>query len=350
MTIISNNNRYIDITDTLRVGYNFEKSMYYVTNKNTTTFRATPELIQEVLRALDIQNIKDTTLQALKDNLEVVTNIYYTWEDTGAYIKSIQFNEFSEYPIILDCEKSKLYIENSTVIYDLTTNESPRVVRVPRLCSFYKDILGLSISKELMLAIYELLITYYEPYCYNHIATREEDTEPLKYSNVFELSNFDKSAYTTYTCTSNPNNIFNPTSIGSIISMDADSNTIYLRYAIPAETLEKYFITKGSKIDVLNAEIEETGSTYSNDGTYTIESIEDNMIKVKESIPLNYSFPYATCYVLSVSNTITSMSRNDNTITVSTMSPNLLVGDTIHVENTTINKVEQELLKVLKLL
>jgi hypothetical protein len=115
--------------------------------------------------------------------------------------------------------------------------------------------------------------------------------------------------------------------------MEANTNTIYLRHPISDENIKKYYLTTGSKVNVYNATIQDLGSTYSNDGTYTIEDIQENIIKVKENIPLNYSFPYLELYVESVNVTVTSMSRADSTITVSTMPSNLLIGDTIYIEN-----------------
>ena len=91
---MANNKRYIDIDEDTRVGYNFIQSKFYVTNKETTTYRSTVADIQKVLRALNIRNITDEQLTLLRSDMEVLTDIYYTLEDNGAYVHTIQFNDF----------------------------------------------------------------------------------------------------------------------------------------------------------------------------------------------------------------------------------------------------------------
>ena len=131
------NKRYIDVDADTRVGFNYIKQKFYVTNKEYTTYRTSIAEIQEVLHALEITDITDEELQNLKDYTEDLYKVTYTLQDTGAYIHTLQFNDFADYPLTLDCEKKKLYIMNSTIIYDLTLNESPRNVRIPRILSFY---------------------------------------------------------------------------------------------------------------------------------------------------------------------------------------------------------------------
>ena len=151
------NTRYIDITPYTRLGYSYMQDKYYVINKGSTTYRTTIEEIQNVLYSLDITDIEDNTIQGFKDTMEEITDLYYTLSDTGSYISSIQFNDFSDYALVMNCDKAKMYIKNSPIIFDLETKESPKIVRVPRLCSFYKETLGLHISADDMLTLYELL-------------------------------------------------------------------------------------------------------------------------------------------------------------------------------------------------
>ena len=328
--------RYIDINLHTRVGYNFPKGKFYVINKATTTYRDSVNEIQEVLHALDISSVSDSEIEALKSDTEILANIYYTWEDNGSYIRTLQFNEFKNYPLLIDCTKAKLQILNSNVIYDLKTDESPKIVRVPRLCSFYKDVLGLVIPKDTMLALYNLLVSYYNPTCYNQIEARENKETPLYYNNNFILSNFNNTSIAVYNCTKNPNNIFTPTNIGNIVSVDANTNIITLTESIPQEVIEEYSIKAGTPIIIQGSETIVNEIPYTCDGTYSIESITDNYIKVEGTIPTSYTFPYYTCSVLAYSYTTSSIAREDNSITLTSSPSNILVGDTIYVEGATI--------------
>ena len=152
------NLRYIQIDDDTRVGYSYVKEKFYVTNKGYTTYRDTIEQIQAVLTSMDITGIPDMEIQALTDSLETLHNVYYTWNDEGSYIKSLQFNDFSENVLVLNCEKKKIYVTNSNIVYDLEINESIKNVRVPYLCSYYKSKLGIDIPQEDMLYFYNLLV------------------------------------------------------------------------------------------------------------------------------------------------------------------------------------------------
>lgn len=328
---MANNKRYIDIDEDTRLGYNFIQGKFYVTNKETTTYRSTVKDIQKVLHALDINTFTDEEITLLKSDMEVLTDIYYTWEDTGAYIHTIQFNEFKDHPLTLDALKSKFYIMNSNVIFDLHTDESPKVVRIPRLCSYYKDILGIVIPQETMLALYEYMLSFYYPTCYNQIIKRKNPKEPLYYNNVFLLSNYSDTSKAVYSCTSNPHENYNPEDIGQIISINPDNNYITLLDPIPEETIEKYHIREGSSVIVNGASTLINNVLYTNNGTYTILRMQDNLLQVEGTIPISYTFPFYTCSLLASSYTITEMSRNNNTITTLEPPNNILIGDTIYV-------------------
>ena len=263
------NTRYIDIDTDTRVGYNYIKKKYYVTNKGYTTYRPSIETILEVLHALNITSISEADLTPLMEDIETLHAIYYTWQDNGAYIHSLQFNDFKDYALTLDCEKAKLYIMNSTTVYDLTVNESPKVVRVPQLCNFYKRTLGLEISQTDMLYFYNLLLNFYKPTCYNQIITTEK---PHAYGNTFLLSNYDKTSCAVYNClfnalgTSQPN----PAPIGYISSINNETNTISLIYPYTKENLQV-----GDKIKLYGTNITISDTEYTDDGIYTIQNIPD---------------------------------------------------------------------------
>jgi hypothetical protein len=328
----TDNKRYIDIDTNTRVGYNYIKQQFYVTNKEYTTYRNTLPLIREVLNSLDIpqDNPTDEDIQALKDYTEDLYKVSFTWQDTGAYIHTLQFNDFDKYPLTIDCEKQKLYIMNSTIIYDLTLNESPRNVRIPRILSFYKNTLGLLISIEDMRYFYSLLLSYYTPTCYNQIALNTE-TNKYFYNNKFILSNYNNSSNATYICTYNPNNTAQNTRVAYIVGADATANTLTAYPAITEEDLQGY-----NKTILEGADTTVNETEYTADGTYTIESIEGDTIKVQETIPYSYEFPYKECYVLSAQTTITKMERQTRQITLTNLPENVLTGDVILVSGATV--------------
>ena len=324
------NKRYIDIDVNTRVGFNYIKQKFYVTNKEYTTYRTSIAEIQEVLHALEITDITDEELQNLKDYTEDLYKVTYTLQDTGAYIHTLQFNDFKEYPLTLDCEKQKLYIMNSTIIYDLTLNESPRNVRIPRILSFYKNTLGLLISSEDMRYFYSLLLSYYYPTCYNQISYNEI-TDKYFYNNKFLLSNYSNTSNATYICTYNPNNNAAFTDIGYVVGTNTTNNTIILDKNISEEDLQGY-----NKIIIEGTTTTIDGNEYSADGEYTVEAIGNNILQVAETIPFAYEFPYKECYVLSAQYTITEMNRTNRTITLHEQPDNILVGDVILVSGASV--------------
>ena len=330
------NNRYKDISDYIRVGYNYIKNKFYVSNKGSVTYRNTIKDIQAVLHALNIDYIEDTTIASFKATMEEVTDIYYTLSDTGAYISSLQFNDFSDYPIILDCEKSKLYIKNSTVIYDLKTKESPKIVRVPRLCSFYKEVLGLDISQSDMLELYELITSYYYPTCYVQLQPRNYKEDPLYYGDTLILSNYSESANAVYYWKYNPLNKSIPKNIANITGINANNNQIILKEPLSEETIKEYNLTENSIILVNGVNVQIGDNTYTCDGSYTISDINSNIITVSNTLPINYQYPYYTCSLISDTYNIVSIDRDTNSIEVEETPDNILIGNTICILGTTI--------------
>ena len=328
------NTRFIEIDNDTRVGFNYIKQQYYVTNKTYTTYRKTLPLIREVLNSLDIpqDNPTDEEIEALKGHIETLYKVSYTWQDNGAYIHTLQFNDFKNYPLTIDCEKHKLYIMNSTIIYDLTLNESPRNVRIPRILSFYKNTLGLLISTEDMRYFYSLLLSYYYPTCYNQIALNT-DTNKFFYNNMFLLSNYSNTSQAEYQCTYNPNNTAEYTRVAYVTSADASANTITTATPITEEDLQGYntIILKGA-----DTYMPETETTYTADGKYVVDTIEGNTIKVAGTIPYSYEFPFKECYVLSAQAEVIKMERESKKITLTNLPENVLVGDVILISGATI--------------
>ena len=273
------NKRYIDITDVIRVGFNYPKNKFYVTNKDTTTYRTTTEDTLDVLQTLGIDEVTEAQLEFLRDNWETLDKIYYTWDKTGSFIHSIQFNDWHDYPIIMDCHKAKMYIQNSTTIFDLDTAESAEIVRIPLIFNFFQQTLGIEISTNILLAVYNMLLSYYNPEaisslykkyflthrCTNQIAPRSEDDKDkeARYTGIFQTSNFDNNNPVEYTCTNDPLNNPIPVHIGNIGSINADTNTITLTK--PLEAIDPYTIEVGSKIIVVGASTIVDEETYIKD-------------------------------------------------------------------------------------
>lgn len=350
--------RHIVIDNDTKVGYNYLKKQFYVENKETITYRNTANDTLNVLKAInateytpDLEQppieITLEVIQALKDTEETLDTIYYTWQDTGAYISSVEFNEFDKYPLILDLEKQILYIQSSTVLINLTSNESPKVQIVPKLCSFYHDILGLYISEADMLDVYNTLINYYSPTCYNQIAPRtdeEKETNPTLcyYNNNIVLSDYQSISRAKYSCTLNPRNITTNKGIGNIVSLNTTNNIITLADPISLSVIidegTDYTITEnigvGSTVYITDLTETIDGIQYSANGIYTISNISDDFkeIEVAEALPISYEVYYPECKAQMAKYTIKSMTRDTNTIELNENPTNLLVGDTIEVQ------------------
>ena len=330
---MANTLRYIIIDEDTTVGYNYINGSFYVTNKGYTTYRKTVADIIKVLNSIGVdtttKEINPTTIKALKDNTENLHTVSYTLQDNGAYIHTIQFNDFDKYPLTIDCEKAKLYIMNSTIIYDLTLNESPQNIRIPRIQAFYKDTLGLVLSTSELSYYYSLLVSYYYPKCYNQISINENNNK-LYYNNKFLLSNYSNTSKAVYNCTYNPNGNGANTPVGYITSTDSMTNAI-----VTTEPIED--LQEGDTIIVKGTTTLIDENSYSADGTYTIQAMEGTTIVTEETLPLSYSFPYKECYVVSSAYTIQSMSMANSTITLQEQPSNLLTGDIILVSGATVS-------------
>ena len=283
-------------TDTL-VGYNYEFKYYYVTNKETTTERETAEEIKAILDIVDpAHSVSLERIQNLSTMVEPLEHIYYTWEDTGAYIKTVQLNTYKTHPITLDLEVQKLYVMNSDLIFDLTLNEAKNY-RVPYLINYFQDTLGLTVTEIQMNSIYDKLLSFYSPNYYAVIQPREDVSQTLFYTNTIKLSNYNNTAPLSLTLTYNPNNLY------------PEEDAIYL------------------------ADI-----TYINPNTRTIQlrSSVPSQLQVEEPIVSAYEVQYLTCYKVVSKTTISSINRDNFTITLPSAVPNtIVIGDIIHLKGTT---------------
>ena len=336
--------RTITIDTDTSISYIFPDKVFQINNKGTSTTRTTAENAKSVLDIVAPDNAY--TPQDLIDTLvipvETVTKLSYTWNNTGEYIQTIQFNDYAKYPLALDLDKNKLYIMNSNIIYDLTLNESS-VTRINYLQAFYADTLGLLIEENDLKKIYDLLYSFYQPKVYNVIAQRQYDSIgnrlPLSYTNQIKLSNHSDTSKATYTLTMNPNNTYDYTELARILQLQ--ENVITLASTVPEE------IQVGQTLTLYNTNTIVNGTTYSADGNYIVESIGTNTITVNENFPTPYIYEPPTLNAVAYKSLIESVERDTNTIYFDN-SVNLsefLIGDQIQVKGTIIT-TEYETLTV----
>ena len=326
--------RFIYDNDTM-VGYSVLQQAYYVINKDTYTYRETAEEIKKVVDIVAPGNVYTVVqLKKLASTPELLTDLYYTIHDTGAYISSVQINDYDKFPLVLDCDKQVLYIGNSEVVFNLTLNES-RELRVIQIIDFYKDVIGVFLTIQEVTAIYNFLIERYRPYVYNVI--QDTTATPVVYSNIFALSNWNNKSKAVYNCTLNPYNKFTLLDTADIIYTDTSYNTVTCINPTPGILNLK----KGDTVYIQGTETDAQTYTYTADGEYTVYSIETNdtdtraVITLQEAVPASYTFPYPEAYLQTGIANIASISREDSTITLTTAVPDqILIGDIIEVYNT----------------
>ena len=316
-------------TDTT-IGFNYEKHYFYITNKNTTTTRTTAQNAKNVLDVVAPDNtISVDDLISLSTTMEELTELYYTWEDTGAYIKTIQLNDYEDHPLTLDTEKKKLYVMNSPLIFDLTLNEGRRE-RLIQLQAFYRDTLGLDIALTDLQILYTLILSFYNPTCYNVIqsVTTGEEEYTLTYSNVLKLSDYRNISPATYTCTLNPNSLYSFSKIADIQAID--TNIITLTSEVPAD------LKVGSTINLSNTATTIDIATYTSDGSYEVQAIEGNLIFTTENLPASFSVTLPTLNIVAYQTPIVKIDRDEQSITLTKIATDFLIGDRVVIKGTEI--------------
>lgn len=316
--------REIIIDEDTKVGYSFQEKVFYVENKGSRTERDNVANTYKVLLIVaPTTEVQEQDLQDLKDNLEEVTSLSYTLEDTGAYVKTIALNDYFSHPLTIDCSLKKLYIMNTDIVFDLTLNIDHSFI-INDLISYYTKTLGLNIPTSLMTSIYDFLYSYYTPTIYNHV-TRDEDTNTLYYSSLISLSNFNNASPISYTLERNPKALTTPTVLGNIETLDQSNNTIILTQ-IPSAT----FPETHTELSLTTSGI--TSGGISVDETYTYTNRENNIVYVKENLPIEYSFKYPKVYLQSPITSITSISNPTSSVTVSSVT-DFNVGDIVTIYN-----------------
>ena len=88
-----------------KVGYGFQSKLYFIDNKGTRTTRVTSQDIFNVLNIVTnstpytkVDNVVTPITKGMLDSLaetdEEVTSLSCTYEDSGAYIKTITLNDY----------------------------------------------------------------------------------------------------------------------------------------------------------------------------------------------------------------------------------------------------------------
>ena len=322
--------REIIIDQDTKVGYNFQEKIFYIENKNTRTNRTTKEEALEVLLIV----APDTTvslqdLEDLKNTLEVITSLSYTYGDNGAFIKTLALNDYDYNPLVIDCLLHKLYIMNTDIVFDLTLNVNKDFI-IDDLISYYQLTLGLDVPYTLMNAIYTLLLSYYAPAVYNKIENRKDNNSPLYYGKEVCLSNYSGKGSLTYTLEVNPKDETTLELLGNILKIDQDTRTINLTGATPAfadfpesEDLNVYISGVSTKVG---------SDTYTDDGAYTYVSKTTSpaTLTVKENFPIQYEFPFPKAYKISPDTSIVSINNPTATVVV-TSTTGFNVGDTLTI-------------------
>lgn len=323
-----------------KVGFGFQSKTYFVDNKETRTTRDNSQDILNVLNVVtgnssytkrneELTLITTELLEEMATSSEPVTSISITIEDTGAYIKSLVFNDYDYYSMILDCPLHKLYILNTDKVFDLSLTVDPNIY-IDDLIYFYTETLGLSVPRSLMEAVYNRLTLFYKPIIYNEINKRESVEDPLYYTNRIFLSNYSGEGELTYTLTVNPDNKFNEEVLGDIIGLSADDKTISLINTQSA--FNTFPTTEDLSVIIKGLNMKIGSDTYSADGTYTMvmkDTVNKSFI-VQEAIPFDYSFPYPKIYREYPRTNITSVDNTTASIVVSSVS-GFSIGDTLTI-------------------
>lgn len=320
----------VNTEKTIVVGYNYLITQFYVTNKDTTTYRNTAEEVKEIIDIVCPDNtISLSAIVQLSVIYETLEALYYTLSETGSYISSIQLNDHEEYPLCLNPDTNALFIKNSNLIFNLTLNESIDL-RVGMIQSFYKEHVGIQISLPELREIYNVIVNTYKPYVYNLIT--DSSTTPVVFSNSFASSNWSKKGKGTYECVTNPYNTFTNTNTiptTYIEEINSSTNTITTVNNIPSS------LTPNTTISITGTTVEEPTYTYSADGEYTIQSVTDNTIVTKEAIASPYTYNYPKAYINNTTITIDSIDRDTATVTLSdTVPDNITIGDIVYINNT----------------
>ena len=336
--------RNIVIDSDTSVGYIYKEKSFFVENKGSVTKRLATvkeandrltESAHETKEILDIvapaNTVTENDLITLATTYELIKDLSFTYSNDGSYIYSIQFNDYKENPIVLDAEKKKIYIMNTGIIYDLPLNDS-KLARLQYIQSYYYNTLGLKIEIEDLRTLYDLLISYYSPTCYNAITTvtNADGSHSYYYNDFINLSNYDGTAKAVYSLHCNPNNEFSDNPIGSIVRIEEN--------AITCTTDMSDIVHEGDILSVTNTNYSMGAYSYSSNSDIKVAKVEQDTIYATENLPSPFAYTPAILYIAAYKTKFVKVDRDQQSITLtnSEAASPYLAGDKIRITGTEI--------------
>lgn len=268
--------------DNTFVGYNYITREYYVRNLDTKTAAKSASDAKLILDITAPNNeISEEQIEQLSHTLEDITDIYYTLEDNGRYIKTICFNDYKALAIQYD--EPSLFIRGSNEMWNMASSISAESVSL-FMWQYYVYYVGLNMPRKLMNAIINYYVSIQKPYVYNTIVplTQEEKDNGAKlmYSNEFIMNNVDKSSRGEYIGIKNPEGVY---TLNSYNVKSSIHDTVDKTFAVNTIEKSKNKINLANLLDAnvfTNGMVIRLQGTDVNglDGDYTVDRQENDVV------------------------------------------------------------------------
>ena len=266
---------YVD--DNTFVGYDFIQKRFYVKNLDTKTVATDAHEAKAIFDITAPGNtVPVSEIEKLAVTLEPITDINYTLEDTGKYIKTIYFNNYQDYSI--EYNEPYLFIQGSNEMWDMSSSVGKESVK-EFFWSYFTYHIGLEVNLNLMGAIVDYFIKIQSPYVYNVIQPREDISEDLYYTNQFIVNNPNKTSKGEYTGTKNPDNVFSYKGSYQVISFNSIEGYIEVFGRPVANVGDRIQITGASEpnLEYTIDQIKRNPSNVNNNFIYVNEPIESEL-------------------------------------------------------------------------
>lgn len=289
--------------DNTFVGYNHITKEYYVRNLDTKTAAKSASDAKLILDITAPNNdVSEERIEQLSHTLEDITDIYYTLEDSGRYIKTICFNDYKA--LAMQYDEPSLYIRGSNEMWNMASTISAESVSL-FMWQYYVYYVGLNMPRKLMNAIIDYYVSIQKPYVYNTILPLTEEEKDngakLKYSNEFIMNNVDKSSRGEYSGVKNPEGVYtlNVYDVKSSVTDTVDKtfavntiekskNKINLANLLPADTFEEGMVIRIQGTDNAELDNDYTVDRQEND---TVDPLDPDKAKTHVFIVEEESFP-----------------------------------------------------------